>query len=101
MYRFFLLAGKNYSYHYPEEGELAQLEDARAARLERYILGMIDSVFIATLVVRITTCENIKGISSEVASLKAKVANLRNDVDYLKSTDISFLLGRLDDLDKF
>ena len=52
-----------------------------------------------TLTMRFTTCDTRQGSSSKVMTLKIKVANQTKDVDYLKSINISLLIGRVDDLD--
>lgn len=70
---------------------------------------MIESIILAalrplqsvinTLVVRITSCENRHGISFEVTTLKAEVADLINDTNYINSTNISSLIRRVHALD--
>ncbi|KAK4709721.1 hypothetical protein R3W88_004234 [Solanum pinnatisectum] len=51
------------------------------------------------LIVRVVTCEQIRGATEEVTTLKADIIELRKDVDQLKSTDMSMLFGTVEILD--
>ena len=87
---------------------LAQPTDAREARLERYVQGMIRIIicdaltnlhdYMDTLTMRVTTCDTRQGATSKVMTSIVEVPNLRKNVNYLKSIDISLLIGRVDDL---
>lgn len=76
------------------------------ASLETSIPGMIQNVInydvtplittIDALATRITMCKCDQGATKELITLKSTIDELRKDVEYLKSTNMSMIFGTLE-----
>ncbi|XP_049345419.1 uncharacterized protein LOC125809930 [Solanum verrucosum] len=101
-------------------GHLAQSVDMRASRVEAVVLGLIEQTISAALAsiraemrdhndfidsqrlalvaltVRVEACEQGWGDSATMIAPKAYVACMRRDVDELKSTNLSILIGTVE-----
>uniref|UniRef100_M1DH19 Putative plant transposon protein domain-containing protein n=1 Tax=Solanum tuberosum TaxID=4113 RepID=M1DH19_SOLTU len=87
-------------------GQMALSTDRRAACLEAVVPGMIQTALtnavtplnttIEALTARIAVCEHKQGSTSEIRFLKAAIAELREDVNHLKATDVSMVFGTME-----
>ena len=101
-------------------GNLAHSADVRASRVEAAVPGMIEQAIEAALASvraelvehhqllneygvsfpkltsRVELCENEKGDTEELTAIKANIAELKKDVDTLKSTDVQMLWGDIE-----
>uniref|UniRef100_M1DTV2 Polyprotein protein n=1 Tax=Solanum tuberosum TaxID=4113 RepID=M1DTV2_SOLTU len=87
-------------------GQMALSADRRAVCLEAAVPGMIQTALtntvtpmnttIEALATRIVVCEHKQGSTSEIRVLKAAIAELREDVNHLKATNVSMVFGTIE-----
>lgn len=87
-------------------GKLAYSTNRWATRLETSISSMIQTALtdvvasmratIDALEARITVCDHDQEATDEVTALKADITTLRTDVDQLKATDMSMVVGTVE-----
>uniref|UniRef100_M1DSB2 Polyprotein protein n=1 Tax=Solanum tuberosum TaxID=4113 RepID=M1DSB2_SOLTU len=85
-------------------GQLAA--DRRAANLEAFVLDMIQialidvvtplSTTIDALAARIAVCDHNQRSTEEVTTLKPAIAELRNNIDHMRSTEVSMIFGTIE-----
>lgn len=89
-------------------GCLDQLSDVQVTRVDRSVHGIIKSARAGTLAslqtsidsltLRVRACERRQGRTIEIQSMKAYIAGLCQDMDYLKSIDFNDLMRMTDDV---
>uniref|UniRef100_M1DGD5 Polyprotein protein n=1 Tax=Solanum tuberosum TaxID=4113 RepID=M1DGD5_SOLTU len=87
-------------------GKMALYADHWAACLEAVVPSIIQTALtdpmtplnttIEALAAKIAVCEHKQGSTSEIRFLKAAIAELREDVNHLKATDVSMVFGTLE-----
>uniref|UniRef100_M1DGY8 Putative plant transposon protein domain-containing protein n=1 Tax=Solanum tuberosum TaxID=4113 RepID=M1DGY8_SOLTU len=87
-------------------GQLPLSADRGDANLESSVQNMIRialtdavtplSTTIDALAARIAVCEHNQGAIEEVTNLKAAIDKLRNDIDHMKSTEVSMVFGTVE-----
>lgn len=99
---------QDYSGDDPEDMALSHSADVWATWLEEGVPSMIERVILTLIplqtsiddhMTRFTTFESRQGASLEVIALYVKVADMKNVVEYLKSTDFTSLLEEVNNID--